>query len=444
MQTEELLAEQESNLPEPITRSEVLDKTIPWANFVKVGLLNDSELQTILSFDKKSIDDKLDLLDEESFGPSCLGLLFRLLGSLHSLDSVQYIAALLNDVISAEPDRVLRTVVALSATADIVTPLFTALERPEHDWFLCRESALLLASVFCAHNSTLATEKALERMFSFLKAELCFEDILHVRIAVNTLQRLLQRPELRKPIGSQSLPLLTNVVSANTQPLKFQLLYETIFCVWLTLFDPELAETPYPELVEALSAVLRLIPKEKCRRVSVASLRRLALSRENRQSMLACRVLKAIAPLMGVKSDDPEFADDLRNLSSALTREEAEMSSWDVFRAELYSGHLSWSPVHRSDKFWRENVAKLAEENAEPLRRLVAIANGSDPLAIAVACSDLGEFSRFHPRGRTLIAEVNAKEALLGLLTHTDPDVRRNALFALQKIMSAKSEYVGV
>ena len=27
-------------------------------------------------------------------------------------------------------------------------------------------------------------------------------------------------------------------------------------------------------------------------------------------------------------------------------------SSWDEYAAEVKSGRLEWSPVHRSDKFW--------------------------------------------------------------------------------------------
>jgi V-type H+-transporting ATPase subunit H len=37
--------------------------------------------------------------------------------------------------------------------------------------------------------------------------------------------------------------------------------------------------------------------------------------------------------------------------------------TWDEYTSELTSGHLSWTPVHDSDFFWKENVTKLNEKD---------------------------------------------------------------------------------
>ena len=41
------------------------------------------------------------------------------------------------------------------------------------------------------------------------------------------------------------------------------------------------------------------------------------------------------------------------------------LSSWDEYAAEVKSGRLEWSPVHRSDKFW-VNLHKIVALTTTP------------------------------------------------------------------------------
>ena len=43
-------------------------------------------------------------------------------------------------------------------------------------------------------------------------------------------------------------------------------------------------------------------------------------------------------------------------------------STYDEYRSELLSGHLSWTPVHESDLFWKENATKLNDKDHELLK----------------------------------------------------------------------------
>ena len=43
-------------------------------------------------------------------------------------------------------------------------------------------------------------------------------------------------------------------------------------------------------------------------------------------------------------------------------------SSFDEYSTEVKSGRLEWSPVHKSERFWRENAAILNEKNYELLK----------------------------------------------------------------------------
>lgn len=42
--------------------------------------------------------------------------------------------------------------------------------------------------------------------------------------------------------------------------------------------------------------------------------------------------------------------------------------TYDEYSSELTSGHLSWTPVHESELFWKENASKLNDKNYEQLK----------------------------------------------------------------------------
>ena len=76
------------------------------------------------------------------------------------------------------------------------------------------------------------------------------------------------------------------------------------------------------------------------------------------------------------------------------------MSSYDEYMNEVKTGRLEWSPVHTSEKFWRENSEKLNERNYELLKMLISLLESDDPLIVTVAAHDLGEYVRHYPRGK--------------------------------------------
>lgn len=96
------------------------------------------------------------------------------------------------------------------------------------------------------------------------------------------------------------------------------------------------------------------------------------------------------------------------------------LRTYDEYTSELASGHLSWTPVHESDDFWKENAAKLNDKNYEQLkyvsfvhcdyefdvtlfrfRNLIAVLNDStDATALAVAAYDIGQYVKHYDRGK--------------------------------------------
>ena len=257
-----------------------------------------------------------------------------------------------------------------------------------------------------SHPDTTASEEVGNAFLEWIKTQLQSKELLNVMIVVGVLRKLLLVVKYRDSFGPAGLPLLQAVASQNIAPLKFQLLYEVCMCIWLCLYNKELAATPAVALVATLASITRQITKEKVRRMSVASLRSLTACRENRHAMIACHVEKLAASLLSQKLTDQEYADDLQALETALLTEVTEMSSWDMYRTEVLSGQLDWSPVHRSERFWREYVGLFEGNNWEILAKLQQILQSPDSSAraIAVCCYDIGEFARFHPRGKQFVS----------------------------------------
>lgn len=86
--------------------------------------------------------------------------------------------------------------------------------------------------------------------------------------------------------------------------------------------------------------------------------------------------------------------EDLESLKQLLEDYTKTKTTFDEYVAEVKSGHLRWSPPHRSQVFWAENARKILEfENGEIPRNLAEIMNkpwDSDKQVLAIACNDIG------------------------------------------------------
>lgn len=127
------------------------------------------------------------------------------------------------------------------------------------------------------------------------------------------------------------------------------------------------------------------------------------IARENAITLVQCKVLKHLEILQqsGQKFDDPDIIDDIEFLYQKLQESIQDLSSFDEYSTEVRSGRLEWSPVHTTEKFWRENAARLNEKNYELLKILIRLLEASnEPMVLAVAAHDIGEYVRHYPRGK--------------------------------------------
>ncbi|KAG9347996.1 hypothetical protein JZ751_004015, partial [Albula glossodonta] len=244
-------------------------------------------------------------------------------------------------------------------------------------------------------------------MAFILSSGFLFQSSQYVQCVAGCLQLMLRVNEYRFAwVEADGVNCITAVLSSKC---GFQLQYQMIFCVWLLAFSPQMCEhLRRYNVVPALSDILQESVKEKVTRIILAAFRNLlekSAERETRQeyalAMIQCKVLKQLENLEQQKYDDEDITDDIKFLLERLGESVQDLSSFDEYSSELKSGRLEWSPVHKSEKFWRENAVRLNEKNYELLKILTRLLEVSDdPQVIAVAAHDVGEYVRHYPRGK--------------------------------------------
>lgn len=82
----------------------------------------------------------------------------------------------------------------------------------------------------------------------------------------------------------------------------------------------------------------------------------------NLPSLFTSQTLALITSLQARKWSDEEIEDDLTYLSTELKSRLEGLTTYDEYMSELDSGKLIWSPTHESEDFWKENGARLGQE----------------------------------------------------------------------------------
>lgn len=166
------------------------------------------------------------------------------------------------------------------------------------------------------------------------------------------------------------------IVSALNGKTNFQLQYQLVFCIWSLTFNNEIAShVQNSGIIPVLGDILSECSKEKVIRIILATFRNLLEKIEDRElvreaalQMVQCKTLKTLELMDAKKFDDPDLQEDIEFLMERLHASVQDLSSFDEYCTELKSGRLQWSPVHKSEKFWRENAQRFNEKNFELIK----------------------------------------------------------------------------
>ncbi|XP_031662595.1 V-type proton ATPase subunit H-like isoform X2 [Oncorhynchus kisutch] len=426
--------------------AEVRANKVNWQSYLQGQMISAEDCEFIKKFEVAHSEEKQIILTNE--GHQCAKTFLNLMAHISKEQTVQYILTLIDDTLQENHQRVNIFFDYSKKTKNTAWSYFLPMLNRQ-DLFTVHMAARIIAKL-AAWGRDLMEGSDLNYYFNWIKTQLSSQSSQYVQCVAGCLQLMLRVNEYRFAwVEADGVNCITAVLS---NKCGFQLQYQMGFCVWLLAFNSQLCEQLRRyNVVPALSDILQESVKEKVTRIILAAFRNLlekSADRETRQEyalgMIQCKVLKQLENLDQQKYDDEDITEDIKFLLESLGESVQDLSSFDEYSSELKSGRLEWSPVHKSEKFWRENAVRLNEKNYELLKILTRLLEVSDdPQVIAVAAHDVGEYVRHYPRGKRVIEQLGGKQLVMNHMHHDDQLVRYNALLAVQKLMVHNWEYLG-
>jgi V-type H+-transporting ATPase subunit H len=444
----------------PVNVDDVLRTEVPWPTFLSAGIITKDQLEMIYQIDKQRTDTKLGLFHEK--GTAHVELMKELLVGVNKDEYLQYVLAMLDELLAADSTvakHFLALLVESKGYNDPYGPLMKLLTRSS--FFILGKASTLLAKLLTypvpasadAHAQTVLSRHlaTFAEWIMFLLKSIDPKDTSEspkTQFAVAALQHLVATPTGRACcLENEGLPVLYGIISgaAGSNSNSIQMLYQTLFSLWSLSYSPEasmqIVSSKFP-IIQKLVDILKTVQKEKVIRVALATLRNLLGTGSASTDMVSAGVMPVLLGLQPRKWADEDILEDIDLLIGALEVNLRNLSSWDVYKKEIMSGKLEWSPVHKSESFWKDNVKAFETNGFDTIKQLVALLESQEPQVLAIACSDIAEFIKVHPEGRKVMTQFGAKPLAMQVLKHPDPLVQKHALTCVQRLMVINWEYL--
>ncbi|KAL4065312.1 armadillo-type protein [Scleroderma yunnanense] len=416
--------------------AKIRSKPVPWEGYQRAGLVTSEELSLIKKVDRQPRAKTESILVSD--GQAYALLYLRLLKKLQRVDTMQCLLVLIADALLDHDERIPLFTRTVQSDPELpYTPLLRALET--QDEFVQLKSVQIL-TILLSPKSTPLPHHHLQPFLRVLASLVQSSSSNKRDVAVHCLEALLARPECRKAVWA-----ITGIIAGLVEILRHkpgpQMCYQVIFCLWLLSFQQDVAEQINKkfDIIPLLISVAQEAAKEKVIRVIIATFRNLITKAPsaNLPAMLVAHLLPFIKNLAVGKWSDEDIPEDIQFVRDELERNFASLTTYDEYISELASGHLSWTPVHESEEFWRENASRLNEKDHAQLKALIRLLSMDDnSITLAVAVHDIGQYVKHYERGKKIVTDLGAKARAMELMTHADPDVRYRALLAVQQLVS--------
>jgi len=440
-------------------RLEVLKYNVKWEAFGN-AYYSKNDTSTISGFDKRKLD-RTDLLTSD--GKNLARIFLVSLSKINSINELKYVVTLVYDVLKMDVPGMFShfqelayldpsELVGIPANPPFGT-LFTILRDYQEDAYIVNKITTILMLFLV--NFTIIEKEAISYAIGWFVEKLkepksTAKNIAnYYRMQIRSLENLREifRSEVyRKEFARQGLkPLFAlatyNVEAADIKFFQIQHAYSALYCIWLLTFQKEIRKNMSdPLMVRNICFLLKLVEKDKIIRLCFAILRNLLGVTKIEELMISFGLPKSIEQIKlktNIINADKDILEDLQAIEKVLEKTVDDLTTFDVYRNEVLSTKLEWTPAHKSQKFWTENCFRMEESDNLLLRTLkdILVAPEADPAIVVIACWDLGEFVRFHPRGRKILDNLDVKTPIMKLLTSKDEAVESAALLTLQKLL---------
>ncbi|KAH1151400.1 hypothetical protein AAZX31_16G127900 [Glycine max] len=435
-----------------LTSEQVLRRDIPWETYMSTKLISGTSLQLLRRYDHRPESHRAQLLDDD--GPSYVRVFVRVLRDIFKEDTVEYVLALIDEMLAANPKRARLFHDSALADEDTYEPFLRLLWKG--NWFIQEKSCKILALIVSVRpknqNGIVSNGEASNGKKPFTTIDdvliglvkwLCDQlkkpshPIRGVPTAINCLATLLKEPVVRSSfVRADGVKLLVPLISPASTQQSIQLLYETCLCIWLlSYYEPAIEYLATSRTLPRLIDVVKSSTKEKVVRVVVLTLKNLMSKGTLGAQMVDLQLAQVVQSLKAQAWSDEDLLEALNSLEEGLKDNIKRLSSFDMYKQEVLLGHLDWSPMHKDPIFWRENINNFEENDFQILRVLITILDTSnDPRTLAVACYDLSQFIQCHSAGRIIVSDLKAKERVMKLMNHENAEVTKNALLCIQRL----------
>lgn len=427
---------------------------------MSAGIITTEQLELIYAIDKKPMDIQVAAFKKAPGG--YVALFSTLIAGVSKDDSLVYILVLADKLLEANPKLIGFFHAAFFESDGSVDPFkpFVKLLSRTSSSVLEKATAVVSKLLSYAHYIHVGGSPAegilsgyigsyAEFLINALKAiDPGLNEVPKVAYALAGLQAFLgSGPGRTAVVAADGLPALFGLMSSYTQTSHsaVQLIYQVVFCLWSLSYSADAAlamVTTKIGLVAKLVDIVKIVQKEKVVRVAIATLKNLLPVASAASDMVGAGLVKALEHLQQRKWADEDIVADLTVLAESLQVNVQGMSSWDVYAKEVASGKLEWSPSHKSDTFWKNNYHAFEAHDFAICKHLVALLSSPDPQTLAIACYDIAEFIKIHPEGRRIMTQIGAKQPAMDLLKHTDPEVQKYSLTAVQRLMVINWEFL--
>ncbi|KZV73360.1 ATPase V1 complex subunit H [Peniophora sp. CONT] len=416
--------------------SKIRAKEVPWPGYQRAGLITPDELALIKRVERQTRAKTESILLSD--GQAYALLYLRLLKKLQRVDTMQWVLVMIADALTDHDERIPLFTRTVETDPEMpYTPLLRAFET--QDDFVLLKSAQILTVLLGSEPAALGNNVLLPLLHS-LSAFVQSSSSNKRDVAVQCLESLLPRPEVRLAVWANPgiISGLVDIMKSKPGP---QMSYQVGFCFWLLSFEQNIAQEINKkfDIIPLFVDVAKAAVKEKVIRVIIATFRNLVSKAPsaNLPAMLVSELLPFLNNLSTRKYTDEDIPEDVTFLRDELKSRFESLTTWDEYTSELDSGHLSWTPVHESEMFWKENAVRLNEQDKKMLKRLVGLLQSSnDPTVLAVSSHDVGQYVKYHQPGKKVLTDLGAKTRVMELMAHNDADVRYQALVAVQQLVS--------
>ncbi len=155
----------------------------------------------------------------------------------------------------------------------------------------------------------------------------------------------------------------------------FQITYRALNIIWLcTLSSPNSPLLLSKPLAQILVDILkREERKEKNVRMAISIMVNLSAQSKFLDMILPLGVVRSVQQNMLRVWADTDIVDVLKTLNAKLQAHVEGKGTWDEYRKELLTGHVDWTPAHRSKAFWSDNVNRFTDNDFMVLKSLIVI-----------------------------------------------------------------------